>query len=98
MLNCEEEMGGVFVTLFLQGHSCALSNGGAVSCWGDNEMGQVMLVVLFFEGGWLREAGGGEEMFLWLTRCFVFVCRLATAARPSATRPFLFLVWAAGSR
>ncbi len=29
---------------------------------------------------------------------FVFVCRLATAARLIATRPFLFLVWAAGSR
>ena len=98
MLNCEEEMGGVFVTLFLQGHSCALSNGGAVSCWGYNYNGQVMLGVLCFEGGWLREAGGGEEMFLWLTRCFVFVCSLATASGLIATRPFLFLVWAAGSR
>ncbi len=29
-------------------------------------------------------------MFLLLTMCFVFVCRLATAARQIATRPFLF--------
>ena len=50
MLNCEEEMGGVFVTLFLQGHSCALSSGGAVSCWGHNLIGEVILVVLFLRG------------------------------------------------
>ena len=51
------------------------------------------------EGGLLRDAGVGRgEMFLLLTRFFVFVCRLGTAARPSATRLFLFLVWAAGSR
>ena len=57
-----------------------------------------------FEGGRcvMRKGGVGgyvyRGMFVWLTRCFVFVCRLATAARTSATRPFLCLVWAAGSR
>ena len=73
-----------------------------MSCWGHNSNGQVMLVVLFLrgavaywgEGVWLL----GGEVFVLLTRCFAFVCRLATAARRSVTRPFLFLVWAAGSR
>ena len=33
------------VTFCLQSHSGALSSGGAVSCWGSNGNGQVMLVV-----------------------------------------------------
>ena len=35
------------LTFCLQDHSCAVSSGGAVSCWGYNDMGQVMLVVVF---------------------------------------------------
>jgi hypothetical protein len=27
----------------LQQHSCTLSNGGAVSCWGSNSQGQVII-------------------------------------------------------
>jgi hypothetical protein len=30
------------LTFGLQEHSCALSSGGGVSCWGDNCYGQVM--------------------------------------------------------
>ena len=63
MLNCEEEMGGVFVTLFLQGHSCALSNGGAVSCWGHNLIGEVILVVLFLRGAGCVKLGVGKRCF-----------------------------------
>ena len=35
------------LTFCLQDHSCAVSSGGAVSCWGLNGEGQVMLVVVF---------------------------------------------------
>jgi hypothetical protein len=37
----------VLCRLFLQGFSCALSTNGAVSCWGRNDYGQVILVVCF---------------------------------------------------
>ncbi len=37
----------------LQSHSCAVSSGGALSCWGSNSIGQVIFVSL-------REGGGGE--------------------------------------
>ncbi len=59
----------MFVTHGLQYHSCALSIGGAVSCWGLNTYGQVMLFVLFLRGAvscfWGR---GGEDMYLRLMR------------------------------
>ncbi len=32
----------------VQYHSCAVSSGGAVSCWGDNDYGQVMLLLCFY--------------------------------------------------
>ena len=55
-----------------------------------------------FEGRcYVMRGGGGRgerDMLLLLTGSFFFVCRLALATRRSATRPFLFLVWAAGSR
>ena len=35
------------VTFCLQEHSCAVSSGGAVLCWGHNVNGQVMLFVVF---------------------------------------------------
>jgi hypothetical protein len=35
---------GVCDISLVQDHSCALSTGGAVSCWGYNNYGQVMLV------------------------------------------------------
>ncbi len=31
-----------------QAHSCAVLSGGAVRCWGRNELGQVMLVAADF--------------------------------------------------
>jgi hypothetical protein len=56
-----------------------------------------MLDVLFLRWA-VAYWGAVGELFVLLTRCFAFVCRLATAARRSVTRPFLFLVWAAESR
>ena len=51
----------------LQGHSCAVSTGGAVSCWGWNGYGQVMLVVCFVFDGLMWVAEGdlflGDEVF-----------------------------------
>ena len=35
------------VTHCLQAHSCAVSSSGGVSCWGNNDHGQVMLCVGF---------------------------------------------------
>jgi hypothetical protein len=76
----------------LQGHSCALSISGAVSCWGYNQYGQVMLAAAFLMG-LLIVAGGdvfvADEVF--------FSCSSATAARAIATRPWEFLAWAAAS-
>ena len=52
------------MTFCLQSHSCAVSSGGAVSCWGLNDMGQVMLVVVF-EGAVARCGGGaGRDVFV----------------------------------
>ena len=36
------------VTSVMQYHSCAVSSGGGVSCWGRNDDGQVMLVDFYW--------------------------------------------------
>jgi hypothetical protein len=89
----------VFVTLwFAEAFLCAVERRRGVM------LGMELLrpsdaCCFVFEGGMLRDAEWIGDTFLLLTRCFVFVCRLATAAaRRRASRPFLFLVWAAGSR
>ena len=80
----------------MQGHSCALSSSGGVSCWGSNFYGQVMLVVSFegavvccgFHGGGVYRADD----------CGLFSRRLATAPQPLEALLCLLLVSAAALR
>ncbi len=90
----------MFVTLrFAESFLCAVQRRRGVML-GIQLHGPSDACCFVFDGGCcvVRGVGEGGDICLLLTMCFVFVCRLATAARQITTRPFLFLVWAAGSR